>query len=96
MLHYPTSVPSCMRMEAVYIDITNFDTRLASKRVQRKLHYRIFHIRCTQVTELSIEAFIIRLYRRVNRDGFVKAFTENAPVFQGFGKTQNIAMFISR
>eukprot|EP00944_MAST-04C_sp_MAST-4C-sp1_P000939 g939.t1 len=69
---------------------------LLQKRVQPSCITGFFIYDAHRVTELSIEAFIIRLYRRVNRDGFVKAFTENAPVLsRGFGKTQKILHCLS-
>ena len=69
---------------------------LLQKRVQPSCITGFFIYDAHKVTELSIEAFIIRLYRRVNRDGFVKAFTENAPVLsRGFGKTQKILHCLS-
>ena len=36
-----------------------------------------------RITELSIESFILRVYRDKNRDGFIKAFTEEPEALQG-------------
>ena len=44
-----------------------------------------------RVTELSIEAFILRIFRRKNKGGFVKGFTDRVSALsKGFGKTQII------
>lgn len=44
-----------------------------------------------RVSETSIEAFIIRLYREHNRDGFVKAFSdETSSLAGGFNKMEQV------
>ena len=44
-----------------------------------------------RVTENSNVAFILRLFRQRNRDGFVKALTEDAPaVTKGFAKVEQL------
>ncbi len=69
---------------------------LLQKRVQPSCISGFFIYDAHRVTELSIEAFIIRLYRRGNQDGFVKGFTENAPALsRGFGRTQKILHCLS-
>lgn len=44
-----------------------------------------------RVSETSIEAFIIRLYREQNREGFIKAFSdETASLSAGFNKMEQV------
>ncbi|OQS04833.1 DNA repair endonuclease XPF [Thraustotheca clavata] len=44
-----------------------------------------------RVTDTSVEAFILRLYREMNRTGFVKAFSEDAYAFaSGFHKVEQV------
>lgn len=44
-----------------------------------------------RVTETSIEAFIIRLYREQNRDGFLKAFSDDTSALaSGFSKMEQV------
>ncbi|CAK4076836.1 unnamed protein product [Aphanomyces euteiches] len=44
-----------------------------------------------KVTDTSIEAFIMRLFREVNRSGFVKAFSDDAVTFSaGYNKIEQV------
>lgn len=44
-----------------------------------------------RVSETSIEAFIIRLYREQNREGFIKAFSDDASALaSGFNKMEQV------
>ncbi|KDO30046.1 hypothetical protein SPRG_05237 [Saprolegnia parasitica CBS 223.65] len=44
-----------------------------------------------RVTDTSVEAFILRLFREMNRTGFVKAFSEDAYAFaSGFHKVEQV------
>ena len=54
---------------------------LLQKRVQPSCISGFFIYDAHRVTELSIEAFIIRLYRRVNKNGFVKGFWIKKNIF---------------
>ena len=48
-------------------------------------------LRAERVLPTSLEAFIIRLYRQENKDGFLKAFSNNAESFaSGFSTLQTI------
>jgi|EP00945_MAST-04E_sp_MAST-4E-sp1_P004932 DNA excision repair protein ERCC-4 len=64
---------------------------LLQKRVQPKCITGFLVYDAHRVTELSIEAFILRIFRRGNRTGFVKAFCDEAVrLSKGFGKTKTI------
>ncbi|DBA04618.1 TPA: LOW QUALITY PROTEIN: hypothetical protein N0F65_012201 [Lagenidium giganteum] len=44
-----------------------------------------------RVTEISIEAFIVRMYREVNRQGFIKGFSDDAvSLSAGFNKMEQV------
>ena len=52
-----------------------------------------------EITEGGVEAFIIRKYRESNRDGFVKAFSDQPEEFTGdFGKVERVlkALWLKR
>lgn len=44
-----------------------------------------------RISETSIESFVIRVFREKNRDGFIKAFSEESEQLQnGFGKLERL------
>jgi len=52
-----------------------------------------------RVSETSPEAFVLRLYRRSNREGFIKAFTEDAEAMtRGFHNAEKVmrSLFVKR
>eukprot|EP00188_Purpureofilum_apyrenoidigerum_P004067 Plantae.Rhodophyta-Purpureofilum_apyrenoidigerum.ctg4445.p1 GENE.Plantae.Rhodophyta-Purpureofilum_apyrenoidigerum.ctg4445~~Plantae.Rhodophyta-Purpureofilum_apyrenoidigerum.ctg4445.p1 ORF type:complete len:915 (+),score=165.70 Plantae.Rhodophyta-Purpureofilum_apyrenoidigerum.ctg4445:149-2893(+) len=52
-----------------------------------------------RVSETSPEAFVLRLYRRSNHDGFIKAFTEDAEALnRGFHNAEKVmrSLFVKR
>jgi DNA excision repair protein ERCC-4 len=51
----------------------------------------IFSWNIYRISETSIESFVIRVFRERNREGFIKAFSENPEQLQnGFGKLERL------
>ena len=64
---------------------------MLSRRIPTHLLTGMVVLRAERVLPTSLEAFIIRLYRQENKDGFLKAFSNNAESFaSGFSTLQTI------
>lgn len=64
---------------------------MLSRRIPTHLLTGMVVLRAERVVPTSLEAFIIRLYRQENKDGFLKAFSNNAESFaSGFSTLQTI------
>eukprot|EP00899_Mesostigma_viride_P022051 jgi/Mesvir1/302/Mv13626-RA.1 len=62
---------------------------LLSDRVRRNAIKGIIVVNAHRVTDSSAEAFIVRLYREGNADGFCRALSDSPPSFQGgFSKVE--------
>ncbi len=49
-----------------------------------------------RVSDTSGEGFAVRLYRAANRNGFVRAFSDQPPSFLGFSKVRMKAALVPR
>lgn len=64
---------------------------LLNKRIDPKIITGFVICNAHSVTETSIEAFIIRVFRQANREGFVKAFSESVVSFlNGFSQLEHV------
>lgn len=64
---------------------------MLSKRIPTSLLTGMVVLNAERVTPTSIEAFIIRVYREQNKEGFLKAFSDNAEqLASGFHKLQSV------
>jgi len=64
---------------------------MLSRRIPTQLLTGMVLLRAERVSPTSLEAFIIRLYRQENKEGFLKAFSNNAESFaSGFNTLQTI------
>lgn len=64
---------------------------MLSKRIPISRITGVVVLHAEQVSPVSIEAFILRVYRQENKDGFVKAFSDNVEqLANGFHKLQTI------
>ena len=94
-LHY--EMPSIQRQQ-LYLSggILSVTSRilivdLLAKRLPTQLVTGVIVLHAERVSPLSIEAFILRVYREQNRDGFVKAFSDNAEqLAQGISTLQTV------
>lgn len=67
---------------------------LLTKRIPSYLITGILVNHAERVNETSIEAFILRVYKEENQEGFIKAFSDSPESFTGFSPLQTTLQYL--